>query len=405
MSDSTTIVDTISSSQSQKEVTANAVFDAVSQSMIFGRRASTTTALSWGYYGGRFTKADASNIAVANGVLTLTAAATNYIEVSSVGAVTSNTTAFTAGRTKLYTVVVGATTVTSYTDNRDGTQGNFLASASSVGTVTAGGGSLTANSLVLGAGGVDTKVVAGVVTDGISKLTLGVAGTSVGAVAFNNATSGSITVSPATGALGTVALTLPAVAGTLARTADITGTNSGTNTGDETTTTAGALIAGATSKTTPVDADYVGLMDSAASNVLKKLSWANLKATLKTYFDTLYAPITQPFDLAAFYPGLPTASAKVIRVPVARALSFAGDFAGSYFTASTNATATTVFDVQKNGSSIGSVSIASGGITATFTTTSGTAKTFVAGDVLMLVAPATPDATLADPGFVLVATR
>jgi hypothetical protein len=64
---------------------------------------------------------------------------------------------------------------------------------------------------------------------------------------------------------------------------------SGTNTGDETTTTVGALINGATAKTTPVDADYVGLMDSAASNVLKKLSWANLKATLKTYFDTLYA--------------------------------------------------------------------------------------------------------------------
>lgn len=44
----------------------------------------------------------------------------------------------------------------------------------------------------------------------------------------------------------------------------------------------------ATSKTTPVDADETPLVDSAASNVLKRLTWANIKATLKTYFDTLY---------------------------------------------------------------------------------------------------------------------
>jgi hypothetical protein len=44
----------------------------------------------------------------------------------------------------------------------------------------------------------------------------------------------------------------------------------------------------ASSKATPVDADELPLVDSAASNVLKKLTWANLKATLKTYFDTLY---------------------------------------------------------------------------------------------------------------------
>lgn len=36
----------------------------------------------------------------------------------------------------------------------------------------------------------------------------------------------------------------------------------------------------ATSKATPVDADEIGLIDSAASWVLKKLTWANLKATL-----------------------------------------------------------------------------------------------------------------------------
>ena len=66
---------------------------------------------------------------------------------------------------------------------------------------------------------------------------------------------------------------------------------SGTNTGNETTTSIGGLINGADAKSTPVDADFFGLMDSAASNVLKKLSWANVKATLKTYFDTLYSAL------------------------------------------------------------------------------------------------------------------
>ena len=51
----------------------------------------------------------------------------------------------------------------------------------------------------------------------------------------------------------------------------------------------GSSIHGATAKTTPVDADTVGLIDSAASNVLKKVTWANIKATLKAYFDNIYA--------------------------------------------------------------------------------------------------------------------
>jgi len=68
---------------------------------------------------------------------------------------------------------------------------------------------------------------------------------------------------------------------------------SGANTGDETVTTLGTKINGATAKTTPIDADMIGIMDSAASNILKKLSWANIKATLKTYFDTVYVPLTR----------------------------------------------------------------------------------------------------------------
>lgn len=54
----------------------------------------------------------------------------------------------------------------------------------------------------------------------------------------------------------------------------------------------GTWINGLTSKTTPVDADYAVIMDSADTNKSKKLSWANIKATLKTYFDTLYLSLS-----------------------------------------------------------------------------------------------------------------
>lgn len=49
-----------------------------------------------------------------------------------------------------------------------------------------------------------------------------------------------------------------------------------------------AVIHASDSKAAPVDADELGLYDSV-STLLNKLTWANLKATLKTYFDGLYS--------------------------------------------------------------------------------------------------------------------
>lgn len=49
----------------------------------------------------------------------------------------------------------------------------------------------------------------------------------------------------------------------------------------------GPHINSAITKAIPVDADHLGLMDSAAANVLKKLSWANVKATLALLFARL----------------------------------------------------------------------------------------------------------------------
>lgn len=118
MSNSTITFDALIQSQSAKEITANAMLDAVSPASLYGRRQSTSSGLTWGYYGGNVL-INGVLTQIANGTLSLTASTTNYVQaLPASGAVSSNTTGFTAGSIPLYTIITGASTVTSYTDHR-----------------------------------------------------------------------------------------------------------------------------------------------------------------------------------------------------------------------------------------------------------------------------------------------
>jgi len=119
MSSSTSNLDLLTQSQSGHYITANGLFDAASPAMLFGRRQALCSGLNWFYYGGVLL-ADGITTTVANNAaaLVLTASATNYIEATTAGVVSANTVGFTAGRIPLYTVVTGASSVTSYTDQR-----------------------------------------------------------------------------------------------------------------------------------------------------------------------------------------------------------------------------------------------------------------------------------------------
>lgn len=133
MANSTTNIDTVVQSQASKEVTINAFFDAASPATLYGRRASTTVGLTWGYYGGNVTKGDGTLAQIANGTVGLSASTTNYIVAAkSGGAVTAATATTnwndTTNYWRLYSVVTGTATITSYTDSRE------------LGKMTGGGG-------------------------------------------------------------------------------------------------------------------------------------------------------------------------------------------------------------------------------------------------------------------------
>ena len=244
MANSTTNIDGVIQSQASKEVTINAFFDAASPSTLYGRRQSTTTGLTFGYYGGNVTKSDGTLAQISNGTLALTASTTNYIVAQKSDGAVSFSTATTnwndrAAYWRLYSAVTGTATVTSYTDYRE------------LGAMT----------------------------------------------------------------------------------------------------------------------------------------------------------VLTPFDAVMFFPGAPTASAIVAQIVAARPLLFPGNLSGSEGYGKTAATASTVFDVKKNGSSVGSITFAASGTVPTFLTTSGAAISLASGDRLEVVAPATPDATLANISFTLAGNR
>jgi hypothetical protein len=76
---------------------------------------------------------------------------------------------------------------------------------------------------------------------------------------------------------------------------------------------------------------------------------------------------------------------------------------GSYAIANTAAASSTVFNMNKNGSSIGSITWAPSATTASFSFAS--AISFSAADILQIVAPSVPDSALANIGITIAATR
>jgi hypothetical protein len=111
----------------------------------------------------------------------------------------------------------------------------------------------------------------------------------------------------------------------------------------------------------------------------------------------------KPFDVSTFAPGLGTNSQILLRVKLARAVTFPASATLSQASASANATGSTTFTFKKNGSSFATVNYAAASSSGTWTQASD--AVFAAGDLLEIDGPSTADVTLADVGLTLAGIR
>lgn len=115
--------------------------------------------------------------------------------------------------------------------------------------------------------------------------------------------------------------------------------------------------------------------------------------------------VTNPYDIGGMFAGSPDASEVLLRYPFPRAVTIPAGMANSRGVCVTPATSSATFSIRKNGTQVGTMVFGTGSPNnyASFTMASDTA--FAAGDVLTIIAPSSPDATLADLAFAIAGTR
>lgn len=167
MSSTTPLIDQIDFSQTQKEVIVNRVNNAESPAALFG--INTVVGLTLSYYGGVFNVASVPTV-IASGTIALTASTTNYIYATSSGVVTQTTSIpgswpgpLASGAVALYSMVTGASTLTSHIDYRTGVASGAASSGAptTASYVTLGTDATLTNERVLTAGSGISLVDAG----------------------------------------------------------------------------------------------------------------------------------------------------------------------------------------------------------------------------------------------------
>jgi len=145
----------LTEAQASPEVPINENFEVLAAHAVYGYRASTSSGLTWGYYGGRW-----GGSAVAEGQsFTLSSSATNYIVVDKSSGVSSCSTSSTnwdntSAYARVYKVTTSSTAVTSVEDHRAGPAGTTYGESS-------GSGSAGKHAVYISASGITPSATGG----------------------------------------------------------------------------------------------------------------------------------------------------------------------------------------------------------------------------------------------------
>lgn len=144
--------------------------------------------------------------------------------------------------------------------------------------------------------------------------------------------------------------------------------------------------------------------DAVVSTANTALSTANDATTAaNTAQSTANSALStsQIYDIPGGIAGLPPIDAQVLAYYFPRPVEFPLDLAGSVAKVTSNATASTVFSIQKDGVQFATITFAPADPIGQF---SGALTSFSAGEMLTVVAPSTQDTTLQGLYFTLTGT-
>lgn len=178
----------------------------------------------------------------------------------------------------------------------------------------------------------------------------------------------------------------------------------------------GATTSGRTVTWPAVQKPFYASLDAASTHPVtivrgsaSRTLWPG--ATLHLYSDGTTNSLVRlaefgPYRIVSWLRGLPGNDEVVVRFKVWEGHVLLPDLRGWAETiADTAATATTVFDVRRNGTTVGTLTWSAAGTVPALATSGGAAQSFSAGDFFDIKGPATADATLSDIAFSIMLIR